>query len=252
MSDSSQDHRPSPGASIPRETHFPTAVSLLGSTALALSMLATPVSAQTTQGGEISSKGVADAAEQNAEDIVVTGTAIRGVAPVGSATLNIKREDILASGVRDPGAIIAQLPQGSSLGTTLTTSGGRSQGVNLRGLGNNATLLLFDGHRTVPQAVTAQISDPNIIPFAAIERVEVVTDGASAVYGSDAVAGVVNYVLRKDFEGLEVSARFTDTLYNQKAIDFVTGHNWGSGGIILAFSHEENTAVLAERPQLPS
>ena len=117
--------------------------------------------------------------------------------------------------MRDAGSLISTLPQGSGLGNTLATNAGRGAGVNLRGLGNNATLLLFDGHRTVSQGIQNIGADPNIIPFGAIDRVEVVTDGASAVYGSDAVAGVVNYILRRPFDGAEVSARWTHTLYER-------------------------------------
>jgi iron complex outermembrane recepter protein len=185
------------------------------------------------------------------EAIVVTGTAIRGVAPVGSATVNLNRETLVEGGVRDASTLISQLPQGSGLGNTLQTSGGRSAGVNLRGLGNNATLLLFDGHRTVSQGVTSQISDPNTIPFAAIDRVEVVTDGASAIYGSDAVAGVVNYILRKPFDGAEITARYTNSLYEQYSVEGVISRRWEGGGILGGLSYESNDLVLRnEVPRL--
>lgn len=176
-------------------------------------------------------------------EIVVTGTAIKGVAPVGSATVTMDRAALLASGIRDSAQLIASLPQGSSLGTSQNSTGGRQQGVNLRGLGNNATLLLFDGHRWAPQGVISQVSDPSVIPFAAIERVEVVTDGASAIYGSDAVAGVVNYVLRKDYEGLEVTGRYTSTLYKQPTIEAVFGHRWSEGGMMVALSYSSQGSV---------
>ena len=176
-------------------------------------------------------------------EIVVTGTAIRGVAPVGSATVGITREEIVQGPARDAGSLIAQLPQASNQGTSLTSTGGRAAGVNLRGLGNNATLVLFDGRRVVPQGGNAQVSDPNLIPFAAIERVEVVTDGASAIYGSDAVAGVVNYILRRNYDGAEISARYTSTLYNKYAVDGVFGRNWEGGNLMIGGSYEKNDSV---------
>jgi iron complex outermembrane receptor protein len=194
----------------------------------------------------------ADSEDEDTNTIVVTGTAIRGVAPVGSATVNIGIEDILQSGVRDASSLIAQLPQGSSLGTTLANNGGRSAGINLRGLGNNATLILFDGHRVVAQNRN-QLTDPNTVPFGAIQRVEVVTDGASAIYGSDAVAGVVNYILRSPFDGAEVTARYTNTMYDQGGIDVVAGRTWDTGGIVVAFSAEMNSRVNRfDIPQLRS
>jgi iron complex outermembrane receptor protein len=189
------------------------------------------------------SQDASAAGAEAVEEIVVTGTAIRGVAPVGSAAVNITRDAVLQSGVRDAGSLISQLPQGSGLGNTLQNNSGRSAGVNLRGLGNNATLLLFDGHRSVFQGVTNQLSDPNTIPFAAIERVEVVTDGASAIYGSDAVAGVVNYILRKDFEGVELTAGYTKQIYDQWRAEAVIGHRWESGGVMLGLSYENNNHV---------
>ena len=182
-------------------------------------------------------------ADAAVEAIVVTGTAIRGVAPVGSATVNLTRESLVEAPARSPSDLIANLPQASGLGSTLQQSGGRAAGVNLRGLGNNATLLLFDGHRGVSQGVTSQISDPNTIPFAAIERVEVVTDGASAIYGSDAVAGVVNYILRKPFDGAEITARYTNNLFNQYSVEGVIGKRWNGGGIMIGGAYEANDIV---------
>jgi len=177
------------------------------------------------------------------DDIVVTGTAIRGVAPVGSATVGITREDIVQAPQRDASSLVAQLPQASSQGTTLTSSGGRAAGVNLRGLGNNATLVLFDGRRVVPQGGNAQVSDPNLVPFSAIDRVEVVTDGASAIYGSDAVAGVVNYILRRNYDGAEVSARYRNSLYDQYVIDGVFGRTWSGGSLLVAGAYDTNDSV---------
>jgi len=178
------------------------------------------------------------------EELVVTGTAIRGVAPVGSATVNVTRETLLEAPARSPSDLITNLPQASGLGTTLANSTGRTAGVNLRGLGNNATLLLFDGHRGVSQGVTNQISDPNAIPFAAIERVEVVTDGASAIYGSDAVAGVVNYILRKPFDGAEITARYQNNLFDQYTVEGVFGKTWDGGGVIVGLGYETNDMVM--------
>jgi iron complex outermembrane receptor protein len=222
---------------------------LMGTAAAFTLMMAAASQAHAQQGGAVAAAD-ADAAGE-VQEIVVTGTAIRGVAPVGSATVNVTRDAILETGARDASTLISQLPQGSGLGTTLNNSGGRNAGVNLRGLGNNATLLLIDGHRTVQQGVTNQISDPNTIPFAAIERVEVVTDGASAIYGSDAVAGVVNYILRKDFEGMEMSVGYTNNLYDQFRGEVLIGHSWGSGSVMAGLSAEGNNHVKRNaRPYL--
>jgi iron complex outermembrane receptor protein len=207
-----------------------------------MALLATVASVQLIAGHALAQTAPAD--EAVVEEVVVTGTAIRGVAPVGSATVNVTRDTLVEAAARNPSDLITNLPQASGLGTTLANSTGRTAGVNLRGLGNNATLLLFDGHRGVSQGVTNQISDPNAIPFAAIERVEVVTDGASAIYGSDAVAGVVNYILRKPFDGAEITARYTNSLYDQYTVEGVFGKRWDGGGLMVGLGYESNDIVM--------
>lgn len=177
------------------------------------------------------------------EAIIVTGTAIRGVAPVGSATVGITQQELVESPARDSSSLITQLPQASSLGTTLGSTGGRASGVNLRGLGNNATLVMFDSRRVVPQGGNQLVSDPNLVPFLAVERVEVVTDGASAIYGSDAVAGVVNYILRRNYDGAEIRARHTNSLYSQYQVEGVVGRSWGTGSLMLAAAYDTNDGV---------
>ena len=96
--------------------------------------------------------------------------------------------------------------------TTLTAG---ASTVSLRGLGANRNLVLVDGYRAMPVNATMAV-DVNSIPAAAIERVEVITGGASSVYGADAVAGVVNFILKKDFEGLDLDVQ-TGAMQNGKA-----------------------------------
>ena len=215
-------------------SHRTIRLSLMGSAAFLALAMAGSATAQSAS------------AEAEMDTIVVTGTAIRGVAPVGSATVDIGRETLLDAPARSASDLLNTLPQASGLGTTLAQSRGGRAGVNLRGLGNNATLLMIDSHRSVSQGVTSQLSDPNAIPFAAIERVEVVTDGASAVYGSDAVAGVVNYILRKPFDGLEMTGRYEDSLYKRYSVEAVGGYRWGSGGILVGGAYQGN-GMVSER-----
>ena len=187
--------------------------------------------------------------------VVGTGTSIRGVAPVGANVISIEHEDLLNTTSVDTASFIRDLPQGSGLAVQeVQNTGGNvgfAQGINLRGLGNNATLVLIDGHRLVGQGVTLQFADPNQLPISAIERVEVVTDAASAVYGSDAIAGVVNFILRDDFEGLEINARYTDSLYQATAMDALAGFNWDSGNFwVGAMFEDRGTFLRGERPYL--
>ena len=124
----------------------------------------------------------------------------------------------------------------------------RSSGINLRGLGNTATLLLYDGKRLPPQGTQGQFTDPSVIPTIALSRVEVVADGASAIYGSDAIAGVVNFILRKNFDGIEVSARVgvTDSgEYGEQQLAAIFGKTWATGSAMIAGEYARNDALLA-------
>ncbi len=204
-----------------------------------------------------------EALEQvEAGDIVVTGSRIRGVAPVGSAVIAVSAADIqktTASSVTD---VLKQVPQIFSTGltdatfTATTGSGGsnltRGAVINLRGLNPSATLTLIDGQRITTSGVAAAFVDPSIIPTFAIERIEVVPDGSSAIYGSDAIAGVVNVIMRKRVEGLELSSRYTFADgYDKFQIGGMAGHVWDTGHIMGAVEYSRTgTLFTTERDYL--
>lgn len=159
--------------------------------------------------------------ETTEDAIVVVGSRIQGLPADGPVpTLQITRDDILESGVGTLIEALQDLPVTSGGGQTFSTAtaGALSSdtpvgasAVSLRGLGASATLTLINGRRAQISAFARgqeSFIDASSIPLAAIERVEVLPSGASAIYGADAVAGVVNYVLRDDFEGLELSASY--------------------------------------------
>src|SRR5690349_12352051 len=102
---------------------------------------------------------------------------------------------------------VTQLQDQSQMTDNFTTLTAGASTVSLRGLGANRNLVLLDGYRAVPVNATMAV-DVNSIPAAAIERVESITGGASSVYGADAVAGVVNFITRKDFEGVNIDAQY--------------------------------------------
>ncbi|EQB16799.1 hypothetical protein RLDS_06690 [Sphingobium lactosutens DS20] len=181
-------------------------------------------------------------------DIVVTGSRIKG-APATSPVTVSTRDEIEKQGVSDLGSYIRLLPQNFSGGQNPTVAGGGAQGnnnnvsssstLNLRGLGPDATLTLLNGHRLAYDAL-AQGVDISAIPLAAVDRVEVVADGASALYGSDAVGGVANILLRPEFRGAEISARLattTDGGGKQAQVSAVTGATWSDGGFMLAVDY---------------
>ncbi|CCA90030.1 TonB-dependent receptor (plasmid) [Novosphingobium sp. PP1Y] len=191
-----------------------------------------------------------DDEQANPQDIIVTGTSIRGVGSVGSPVISLGRETLSEAVRSSPVDILRQLPAVSNLGfddTPRTTNNGnvqRGRTINLRGIGAGATLLLIDGNRIAPTGNVVSFVDADQLPTAALERIEVVAEGASAIYGSDAVAGVVNYIPRRNFKGIEVSGRtsFTDG-YSEWGGSLVAGHNWGSGSIVVAYDYNKRTEM---------
>lgn len=150
---------------------------------------------------------------QDAQRVEITGSRIKRAAAEGSLPVTvIQREELDSSGA----ITVAEFMRNStftSFGNFRPQSGSSAQSfseVNLRGLGSRRTLVLVDGRRVAKDPQVGDAVDIASIPMAAVERVEILTDGASAVYGSDAIGGVVNFILRKDFEGGIVSIGQTD------------------------------------------
>jgi iron complex outermembrane receptor protein len=189
------------------------------------------------------------------EEIVVTGTNIRGVAPVGSTIVGVTRSDIVSSGAVTTTQLLQQTPQVFNLGVSESSrgqSGGSSNitygsTINLRGIGPYATLTLVDGHRVVPEGPGGQAVDPSVIPTIMLERVEIVADGASAVYGSDAVAGVANLIMRRHFNGLETSVHFGYANgYDERQIGVLGGKSWDSGQFTVGFENGYHSNLSGE------
>src|SRR6185369_5851892 len=161
-------------------------------------------------------------------EVVVTGTRIpspnlTSIAPVTS----LGSADIKAQGVARVEDLINSLPQAfAAQGSSYSNASNGTATVNLRGLGSNRTVVLIDGRRlqagNPTSAITAVAADLNFIPTALVERVDVLTGGASAVYGADAVGGVVNFIMNKNFEGVRVDAQYSIYQHNQHN-DYIQG-----------------------------
>jgi outer membrane receptor protein involved in Fe transport len=188
--------------------------------------------------------------------ITVTGTRIRGVGSASPVTV-ATRQQLEQAGITDLAEFTRMLPQNYAGGQNRGIAGGGEQGgqqnlnnsatLNLRGLGPDATLTLLNGHRLSYDSINQGI-DISAIPLAAIERIEVVSDGASALYGSDAVAGVANIILRRDYEGIETTARFGGATSGgdlEQDYSLVGGHRWGTGGFMVALDRSSATALYA-------
>jgi iron complex outermembrane receptor protein len=179
-------------------------------------------------------------------EIVVTGTSIRGIPPTGSGLIGVTREDAKLIGAASTPELLATVPQLNSFNTAPRTSNGGlgSFAPGLRGLPPAATLPLMNGHRLISGSTQQTNPDYPFLPELAIERVEIVADGASAIYGSDAVAGVVNFITRKRVAGLEANVRygFADD-YHAFNAGGIFGHDWGSGSFVAAYQYSKNSNI---------
>ncbi|QDP00635.1 TonB-dependent receptor [Thalassotalea sp. PS06] len=189
--------------------------------------------------------------EDEVERIEVTGSRIKRTDLEGASPVTVMTaEDIKVEG----NFTVADALRGSSFnsfGSFSERSGSSAQSqatVNLRGAGSNRTLVLLDGKR-MPGSPTlgGQAANLNAIPFAAVERIEILTDGASSTYGSDAIAGVVNIILKKNYEGLEfnvgVGQRDQDEGTTSSEFSILGGYSTDKGNITFAFDHQKRLGI---------
>jgi len=196
--------------------------------------------------------------EKSVEKVQVVGSRIRKVdfvsnAPV--ATVGIEQFELTNSVNTE--ALLNTLPQTvPGLDRSSNNPGGGIATVDLRGLGTNRTLVLVDGIRAVPSTAGGTV-DINTIPAALIENVEVLTGGASAVYGSDAVAGVVNFSLKKNFEGVDFNTSFETTEEGDAEIwngSLTLGGNFADdrGNVVVSMQYTERSALFADSRAISS
>lgn len=211
----------------------------LGVSGLAYAQDAAPQSGQAdqpTQGNAVQLQGV-----------VVTGSHIRRVdLETASPVISLDRSAIVATGDVNLGQLVQDIPAmtGGISNPQVNNGGGAgASNVNLRGLGPNRSLILVDGHRVVS-------SDTNSIPADMIERIDVLKDGASAVYGSDAIGGVVNFITRKNYKGAQFTGNFGQSSHadgRQKGYSFTFGQSADKGSVIGGIGYSKIDGVLASQ-----
>ncbi len=202
----------------------------------------------TTSEGEQATEVEKSAPKEGAkkvEELVVTGSRIKGMDLTSSAPVTVlTRAEIDAAGLTSIGDILQHLPSQSGAANTQSNNGGDgSTRVSLRGLGASRTLVLLNGRRYVPGGSGANSSvDLNSIPAAVIERVEVLKDGASAVYGSDAIGGVINIITKADYDGVDGSIYYGmtgDGKAETLDISVTTGHRTKKGHILFSAGYHK-------------
>jgi outer membrane receptor protein involved in Fe transport len=197
------------------------------------------------------------AVTNNPVDVIrVTGTHVRDEPPVGEEIISASRDDIESTGAANPSDFLRTLPQAfgggpnqdTHIGQETLTNSGMGVGVNLRGLGARATLVLINGRRVAPSGTEGEFVDIENIPFSAIERVDILPDSASATYGADAVGGVVNFVLRDKFDGAETILRGgsgTRGDLQEYLASQTLGSSWEGGHGLISFEYYRRGALPA-------
>lgn len=226
------------------------------SAALERLLLGTGLTSAETRPGVLYIRRQSSSAEALAvEDVIITGSLLKTSGELASPMLVLGRGDLDARGLGTVAETLKDLPQnyGGAANPTATlasidSAGSNSvfaTGVNLRGLGPDATLVLVNGRRLAGTGFRGEFADVSALPSGAVERVDVLLDGASALYGSDAVAGVVNVIMRRAFDGQE--SRFRIGTARGGADDLMVSHlagrSWSSGSALVSYEYQRTNAL---------
>lgn len=204
----------------------------------------------------IAGQAYAQALDTEEVTVTATGTSIRGIAPGGTNLITVDASQIRATGAITTNEILNQIPQ---IANTFNTQTNPPTAINIGGVrpqirynpaqnitGGASTLLLLDGHNIVGISGLATAPDPGVIPTIVLRQVDVLPDGASSIYGANAITGVINFVTRDDYQGFmgNVSKGFADG-YSSFNASVMAGTEWENGGAYLAFEHKANTFLFA-------
>ncbi len=187
-------------------------------------------------------------------EVVVTGSRIRRVdAETANPVLVIDQSTIAQSGITQLGDLLQRIPSisGNATNPNVNNGGGFAESnIELRGLDAKRTLILVDGHRVGFVGTTSDATDVNQIPFNMIDHVEVLKEGAGAIYGSDAIGGVVNFITRKDVEGLELTGQYGETTHadgKNGQFGALFGHSGDKGSVYVGGNYYKQDLVGAGR-----
>src|SRR6185503_9118712 len=218
--------------------------SLLGSASLLTMANAMPAYAQ----------DMTAQAEEIPETVLITGSLIRGTVAVGVPVVNLSPRDFATTGAISTADLFRSIPQfnvnvGGGVGTV---AAGRQEGgtrVNLRQLDTGSAprnLMMIDGMRYPPQDQGLCQIEPDIVPVIAIDRIDLLLDGASATYGSDAIGGVINIILKRNFEGAQVEALYKQGSDGniQYEAGILWGRTWDGGQITLSYQWSDTSPTL--------
>ena len=189
------------------------------------------------------------------DQVEVTGNLIPGVQDSVAPLIYLKRQQLAMASYPTVQDALYSLPiislKGPREDLGIDANYQYGAGLDLRGLGVGATLVLVNGHRQPLSGLNGDFVDVSTIPWSAVERIEVLPDGASAVYGSDAIAGVVNIIMRDDFRGAETQVRYGTAVGGRRAVMAaqLLGTGWSGGHAMIAYQYSDSTPLAAaQRP----
>jgi iron complex outermembrane receptor protein len=207
--------------------------------------------------GYAADAAITDTEDQQLAEVVVTGSLIARPNAETAEAITILKTDVLKDqGIENVEQALATLTSSNTSINVASSTGTIGSGgtfANLRGLGNSRTLVLLDGERLATNAYNGAGVDLSGIPFSAIDSVQVLREGASALYGSDAIAGVINFITKKNYEGAEVQANFDrpqDAGGGSGQADFTFGHgDLGSDGynLLITASYSKQAELQASQ-----
>ncbi|MBW4050305.1 MAG: TonB-dependent receptor [Proteobacteria bacterium] len=193
------------------------------------------------------------------QEVIVTGTHINGGPPPSAPIITITRQDIEDSGYQSVEQVMSSLPENfASVGSGQTfdvasqssaSNDANGAAIDLNGLGFDSTLVLVNGHRLAPSGAAGAFTDISVIPLSAIERIEVMTEGASAIYGSDAIGGVVNFILKSHQRGAETSVEYGSVTHGglmDYRVSQSAGGGWPGGSGLISYEYHKQTPLSSE------
>lgn len=224
---------------------------LLATASVPAIALAGVANAQTADGAPVQLAQAASPEAAVPEQVLVTGSLIHGAEAVGVPVESLGQQDFAQTGSVSVSDLLRTVPDITVVPSGTHIAGGasltHSARINIHNLGFFRTLVLYDGMRFPPTGVYLDGYDPEIIPSIAIDHIDTLADGASATYGSDAVAGVVNIILRRGFDGAITQAQYSIGEHggNQWQVGQLFGRKWNSGDVTVSFTDEQRAAVWA-------
>src|SRR6202171_2717816 len=207
------------------------------------------------QAQQIAQAQTAQATPEVPEQVLITGSLIHGNAAVGVPVTNLSVQDFKTTGAQTTADLFRTIPVANvAPGAVATNSGGhqeRETRVNIRGLDQTGprSLLMVDGMRFPPQADGICAIDPSIIPSLALDRIDILADGASATYGSDAIAGVINIILKRGYDGAMTQLHYSvgDAGGAHYQAGQLWGRTWDGGDITLTYEWTDEAPVLGSK-----